>query len=275
MDDIDEYARTLAERARARSRNRQHKAAELPPPKRSLTADDINCERDDRVATEASPPKRQCLGDQKENIASTTHLNDCDGVQWSRETPSALAPKNTEECELVPAPRRAFTGLQDDLRAPRGLDALRRKRETSPDSASEERLKAEALRRALGADDGFTRTPRGLAALRKRRDPSPESEVASTTIPASGPPSAAKATLDKPKQLGGSAGARTNSGHMEPPRKNRWDPKVIASLVCCARISQNCFSQSTLAGVFGCLSVWTCWWQSGLKPGVPLAMSAP
>lgn len=229
MDDIDEYARKLAERARARSRNRQHKAAELPPPKRSLTADDLNSERGDCVATEASPPKRQCLGDEKENIASTTHLKDFDGGQRSRDTPSALAPKNSEKWELVPAPRRVFNG-QDDLGAPRGLAALRRKRETSPDSASEERMKAEALRRALAVDDGFTRAPRGLAALRKKRDPSPESEVAPATIPAPEPPRAAKASPDKPKQLGGSSGAKSSSVHAEPPRKNRWDPKVIASL---------------------------------------------
>lgn len=229
MDDIDEYARKLAERARARSRNRQHKAAELPPPKRSLTADDLNCERDDCVATEASPPKRQCLGDEKENVSSAAHSKDCGSVQRSRETPSALGPKNTEDCELVPAPRHVFTG-QDDLEAPRGLAALRRKRDTSPDSASEERLKAEALRRAPATDDGFTRTPRGLAALRKKRDLSPESGVAPATVPVPEPPSAAKVTSDKPKKLGGSAGARSNNGHVESSRKNRWDPKVIASL---------------------------------------------
>lgn len=173
MDDIDEYARKLAERARARSRNRQHKAVELPPPKRSLTAEDLNFEHDDCVPTEVSPPKRQCLVDEKENIASTKHFKDCDDGQRSRETPSALAPKNREEWELVPAPRRVCSG-QDDVRAPRGLAALRRKRETLPDSASEERMTAEALRRALAVDDGFTRAPRGLAALRKKRETSPE-----------------------------------------------------------------------------------------------------
>ncbi|KAK8768475.1 hypothetical protein V5799_015059, partial [Amblyomma americanum] len=43
MDDIDEYARRLAERTRARSKNFHHKTAEPPPAKRSLTADDLNC----------------------------------------------------------------------------------------------------------------------------------------------------------------------------------------------------------------------------------------
>ncbi|XP_077504982.1 uncharacterized protein LOC144114855 isoform X2 [Amblyomma americanum] len=219
MDDIDEYARRLAERTRARSKNFHHKTAEPPPAKRSLTADDLNCGSDGATGKKASPPKRQCLGDEKENVAA--HSPGLSTSRRSTESVSALGPKNSHDLEGVAAPRRAV--IAEGSGVPRGLAALRRRRDVSPDSGCKE--SQQALRQAaLAADDGFTRTPRGLAALRRRQQVSPEPDAVPSSMCVSKPSSPAKVE-SKPKQLPGSREAGAGSSLRTSERKNNWDPK--------------------------------------------------
>lgn len=200
-----------------------HKTAEPPPGKRSLTADDLNCPSDGATEKEASPPKRQCLGDEKENVAA--HSPGLATSRRSKESVSALGPKNSDDQEWVAAPRRAF--IAEDSGAPRGLAALRRKRDVSPDSGCKE--SQQALRQAaLAVDDGFTRAPRGLAALRRRREVSPEPDASASSMCVSKPSSPVK--VDKPEQSAGSQEAGVCSSLRISERKNNWDPKVIASL---------------------------------------------
>lgn len=221
MDDIDEYARKLAERTRARGRNLRHKTAEPAPSKRSLTADDLNCRCDGDTAKKVSPPKRQCLGDDKENADAESKR--VGTLRSSKESPSKLVSKYTEDAEWVAVPRHVLVG--DDNAAPRGLAALRRKQDTSPDFGSKECQQALSQAAAL---DEQKRAPRGLAALRRRQEVLPEADTAPSSI--CGPKSSTLAKIDKSKQPPSSKELEGNGLRASSQKKNNWDPKVIASL---------------------------------------------
>ncbi|KAH6948223.1 hypothetical protein HPB50_023202 [Hyalomma asiaticum] len=221
MDDIDEYARKLAERTRARGRNLHHKKAEPTPPKRSLTADDLSDQCGGDTEKKASPPKRQCLGDDKEN-ADTLSVR-VGRLQSLKESSSTLASKSTEDAEWVALPRHALVG--DDTETPRGLAALRRKHVTSPNFGSKE--SRQVLSQAAALDEENKRAPRGLAALRRRQEDLFEADV----VPSSTcQPKSPLAKIEKPKQPASRNEIEGNSLQSKPQKNNNWDPKVIASL---------------------------------------------
>lgn len=219
MDDIDEYARKLAERTRARGRNLHHKKAEPTPPKRSLTADDLSDQCGGDTEKKASPPKRQCLGDDKEN-ADTLSMR-VGRLQSLKESSSTLASKSTEDAEWVALPRHALVG--DDTETPRGLAALRRKHVTSPNFGSKE--SRQVLSQAAALDEENKRAPRGLAALRRRQEDLFEADVVPSCQPKS-----PLAKIEKPKQPASRNEIEGNSLQSKPQKNNNWDPKVIASL---------------------------------------------
>ncbi|XP_050051401.2 uncharacterized protein [Dermacentor andersoni] len=220
MDDIDEYARKLAERTRARGRNLRHKTAEPAPSKRSLTADDLNCRCDGDTEKKVSPPKRQCLGDDKEN--GDAESKRVGTLRSLKQSPSALASKCTDDAEWVAVPRHVLVG--DDNAAPRGLAVLRRKHDTSPNFSSKERQQAFSQAAAL---DEQKRAPRGLAALRRRQEVLLDADMAPSST--CGPKSSTLAKIDKSKQPPSCKDLEVNGLHASS-QKNNWDPKVIASL---------------------------------------------
>lgn len=220
MDDIEEYARKLAERTKARGKNLHHKTAEPTPPKRSLTADELNYRCDDNEK-KVSPPKRQCLGDDKENADAQSKR--VGALRSLKESPSKLASKSAEDAEWVALPRYALAG--DDNEAPRGLAALRRKRDVSPNLGSKE--SCQALSQAVALDDERKRAPRGLAALRRRQEVLLEADIVPSSTCGS---KSTLAKIDKPKQPASSNEVEVNRLHASPQKNNNWDPKVIASL---------------------------------------------
>ncbi|KAL1441460.1 hypothetical protein MTO96_001096 [Rhipicephalus appendiculatus] len=186
------------------------------PPKRSLTADDLNDRCDGDTEKKVSPPKRQCLGDDKENADAQSKR--VGTLRCSKESPSKLASKSAEDAEWVAIPRYAL--VKDDNEAPRGLAALRRKRDISPNFGSKESFQAPS--QAVALDDERKKAPRGLAALRRRQEVLLEADIVPSSTCGS---KSTLAKMDKPKQPASSNEVEVNSLHASPQKNNNWDPK--------------------------------------------------